>query len=107
MQVSGACVLSTYIKEIDRFIDYLNSFDFDINQWAFYGGHYGQELTSRISSYNPLNIELIKNLKELSIKLLNNEVKLVESKAKQFENEQSYYCFYKTAEMVIRKSLIK
>ena len=40
-------------------------------------------------------------------KLLNNEVELIESNAKQYENEQSYYCCYKNAEMIIRKTLIK
>lgn len=107
MQVSGASILSEYIKEIDRFIAFLRSYGYDENEWTLYGGHYGQELTSRLSKYNPLTIELVKNLKKLSIKLINNEIKLVESNAKQFENEQSYYCYYKNAEMIIRKSLIK
>ena len=107
MQVSGACNLSTYIKEIDRFLKDIQALDMSLEEVTLYGGHYGQEYTSRLTSYNPLNIELVKNLKELSVKLLNNEVELTISNAKQYENEQSYYCCYKNAEMIIRKSLIK
>lgn len=107
MQVSGASILSEYIKEIDRFINYLLTYNNNKSEWKLYGGHYGQEYTSRLGVYNPLTIELVENLKELSIKLINNEITLIESNAKQFENEQSYYCNYKNAEMIIRKSLIK
>ena len=105
MQVNEASTLSTYSKEIDRFIEYLASI-FSLDKWTIYGGHYGQEETGRLG-YNPLNIVMIKNLSKLCIKLINNEVSLQESNAKQFNNEKSYYACYKNAEMIIRKSLIK
>lgn len=104
MQVKQASCLSTYIKEIDRFLNYLDSFGFKFN---FYGGHLGQEYTSRIGKYNPLNKELVINLKILSQKLLNNEIELQDCNATMFTNEKSYYAVYETAEMIIRKSLIK
>lgn len=104
MQVKQASCLSTYIKEIDRFLNYLDSFNFKFN---FYGGHLWQEYTSRIGKYNPLNKELVINLKILSQKLLNNEIELQDSNATMFNNEKSYYAVYETAEMIIRKSLIK
>lgn len=105
MQVNEASTLSTYSNEIDRFVNYLSSIS-SLDEWTIYGGHYGQEETGRLG-YNPLNIEMIKNLSKLCIKLINNEVSLQESNAKQFNNEKSYYACYKNAEMIIRKSLIK
>ena len=106
MQVDAATSLSTYIENIDCFLNYLSSYDFDLSNWVLYGGHLGQETTGRLG-YNPLNIEMIKNLKVLSGKLINNEVELLDSNAKMYCNEKSYYASYKNAEMIIRKSLIK
>lgn len=105
MQVNEATILSIYSSEIDRFIDYLSSIA-SLNDWVIYGGHYGQEETGRLG-YNPLNIDMIKNLSILSIKLINGEITLQDSNAKEYNNEKSYYACYKNAEMIIRKSLIK
>lgn len=107
MQVFDALPLSKYIESIDNFINYLKSnYDIDINDWTYLGGHYGQEKTSRFG-YNPLNAEMVLNLKELSRLLLLDKVELIPSDAMKFNNEQSYYVSYKNAEMVIRKSNIK
>ena len=38
---------------------------------------------------------------------IGGEVSLLDSNAKSFNNEKSYYASYKNAEMIIRKSLIK
>ena len=105
MQVNEAYPLSIYVEEIDRFLNYLSNFA-SLSMWTLYGGHYGQEETGRLG-YNPLNTEMVKNLKELSIKLIGGEVSLLDSNAKSFNNEKSYYASYKNAEMIIRKSLIK
>lgn len=105
MQVNEALPLSVYVEEIDRLLDYLNKIS-SLSTWTLYGGHYGQEETGRLG-YNPLNVEMIENLKELSIKLINGEAPLLDSNAKSYNNEKSYYASYKNAEMIIRKSLIK
>lgn len=105
MQVNEAYPLSIYVEEIDRFLNYLSNVA-SLSMWTLYGGHYGQEETGRLG-YNPLNTEMVKNLKELSIKLIGGEVSLLDSNAKSFNNEKSYYASYKNAEMIIRKSLIK
>ena len=107
MQVSEACCLSEYIINIKRFLKILESYSYPLEKWCLFGGHYGQEYTSRVSSYNPLNIEMVKNLMILSQKLIDNEVELQDSNATSFNSEKSYYAVYKNAEMVIRKSLIK
>ena len=85
MQVNEASTLSVYSKEIEKFISYLNSFS-SLNDWIVYGGHYGQEETGRLG-YNPLNIEMIINLKHLSNKLINNEIELLESKINKIIKE--------------------
>lgn len=106
MQVATACNISTYKKSIDYFLKYLNDNYGNYNQFKLYGGHIGQEYTSRQFSYNPLNFNLIENLSILCEKLLNNEVNFEEYPI-SFLNEKAYYTHYKNAEIVVRKSLIK
>ncbi len=107
MQVFDALPLSKYIESIDNFINYLkNNYDLDIHDWTYLGGHYGQEKTSRLG-FNPLNTEMVLNLKELSKRLLLDQIELIPSDAMKFHNEQSYYASYQNAEMIIRKSNIK
>ncbi len=108
MQVLEATNLSTYIDEINKFKVYLakNYKNILFNEWQFLGGHLGQEKTSRLGVYNPLNSELVDNLIELSKGLINNTISLQQTGAKSFNNETSYYASYKNAEMIIRKSLI-
>ncbi|HOE77696.1 MAG TPA: MBL fold metallo-hydrolase [Bacilli bacterium] len=108
MQLNDASDLSTYIREIDKFKAYLiDNYKISFYDWHYYPGHLGQEYSSKVSPYNPLDSYLIDDLKELSVKLINKEVELIESPAKQGNNEQSYYASYKKAEMITRKSLIK
>lgn len=108
LQLSDASDLSSYIQEIDKFKAYLiNNFDISFYDWHYYPGHLGQEYASKVSSYNPIDSYLIDDLKVLSIKLINNEIELIESASKQGNNEQSYYARFKKAEMITRKSLIK
>ena len=91
MQVFDALPLSKYIESIDNFINYLkNNYDLDIHDWTYLGGHYGQEKTSRLG-FNPLNTEMVLNLKELSKRLLLDQIELIPSDAMKFHNEQSYY----------------
>lgn len=107
MQVLEALPLSEYIKSIDNFLNYLNeNYNYNVDDWSYYPGHLGQEYTGKLG-YNPLNTNMVRNLKELSVKLLANKIDLLPSKALSFNNEKSYYVSYKNAEMVIRKSLIK
>lgn len=108
LQLNDASDLSTYIKEIDKFKAYLiSNYNISFYDWHYYPGHLGQEYLSKVSSYNPIDSNLIDDLKELSLKLINNEVELVECQAKQGTNEQSYYARFKKAEIITRKSLIK
>ena len=108
LQLNDASDLSTYIKEIDKFKAYLiNNCDISFYDWHYYPGHLGQEFQSKVSSHNPVDSYLIDDLKELSEKLINNEVELIESSAKQGYNEQSFYARFKKTEMITRKSLIK
>lgn len=108
LQLNDSSDLSTYIKEMDKFKDYLiNNYDISFYDWHYYPGHLGQEYESKVSSYNPIDSYLIDNLKELSDKLINNEVEMIECSAKQGNNEQSYYARFKKAELITRKTLIK
>lgn len=107
MQVKEAIYLSAYIQSIDNFINYLTkNYNYPFEQWTYYGGHLGQEKTGPLG-YNPLNSELVKNLKVLSQLILNQKIKLIASSAKSFTGEPSFYANYKNAEMVLRPSIIQ
>ncbi len=107
MQVNEALPLSKYIESIENFKNYIiNNYNYDYYKWNYLGGHLGQETTGRMG-FNPLNSEMIENLKTLSQLTLEHKVMLQSTSATEFNNEKSYYVCYKNAEMVIRKSLIK
>ncbi len=108
MQVNEATCLSQYRDSIGNFIEYLkNNYPLNLKEWHFWGGHYGQEKTSRLQKYNPLNIELVMNMKILCDKVLNHQVVYQSSTAQEYNHETSYYVQYETAEMIIRKSLVR
>lgn len=107
MQVSEGLPLSIYIKSIEEFKKHLeDNYDIDFYDWKYYGGHLGQEHTGKLG-FNPLNSEMVDNLKILSQLLLEGKLQLEETDATEFNGEKSYYVCYKNAEMIIRKSLIK
>ncbi len=101
MQVLEALPLSEYAQSIENFIQYLTThYDFSFDEWTYFGGHLGQEKTGKLG-YNPLNSEMVKNLKTLSLLLLKHQIPLIPSKAKSFTNLPSYYACYKNAEMIV------
>lgn len=101
MQVKEALPLSLYAQSIDNFIQYLKThYDFPFENWTYFGGHLGQEKTGKLG-YNPLNSEMVQNLKILSTLLLEKKCSLSPSQAKSFTNKPSYYACYKNAEMIV------
>ena len=107
MQVKTATNISTYLKSIKYFKKYIKENYSDYKEFIFYGGHYGQEYTSRLNVYNPLNLSMLDDFEVLCKKLLKNEVELEFTMAKRFNKEKSYYVKHNRSEMIIRKSLIK
>lgn len=107
MQVPTASNISTYLNSIRKFKQYLKDNYKDYLDFIFYPGHLGQEHTSLLNRYNPLNHSMLDDYEVLCKKLLNNEIEFKNTLAKCFNNEKSYYVCYNNAEMIIRKSLIK
>lgn len=108
MQVKEASTLSTYISSIMKFLAYLDAnYPFDKHEFTLWGGHYGQEVTSRLAPYNPLNIDMVFNMMMLCQKILNKEIILNECDSMRFNDEVSLYASYENAEIVTRASLVK
>lgn len=107
MQVPTSTTISTYLSEIKKFKEYLyNNYD-DVDKFVFYGGHFGQDKTSRLKIYNPLNLSMIDDFIVLCKLLLENKIEFHQTNATNFCDETSYYVFYNKAEMIVRKSIIK
>lgn len=107
LQLNSCLPLSVFKKSAEKLLNYLkNNYDFAIDSWEVWGGHYGQETTGRLG-YNPLNIEMIKNYIVLADKLLKNEIEYEKTKEIVCCDEQTYYACYKTAELIFKKSLLK
>lgn len=69
------------------------------DHWKFYGGHDAQEYESKVSDYNRLDFQLLKDMEVLCKKILHGEVKVLPSKAKAFSGPSLYAAYHK-AEMI-------
>ncbi|MCI5745266.1 MAG: MBL fold metallo-hydrolase [Erysipelotrichaceae bacterium] len=105
MQTNEATSLKEYLNSIESFLSFCQN-DFANITWNLWGGHYGQEKTSRLNRYNPLNMKMVENMAVLCKKILNNELQLIGCNAKKYNNEDSLYASYDSAEIIIRKSII-
>ena len=103
MQIEGALTIKEYRNGIHKAIKELRSIGCD-DTWHFYGGHANQEYQSKVSSYNPLCLALLKDMETLCTKLLNNEVDLIETDVKS--DSVPYYAAYGKAEILTTKERI-
>ena len=103
MQIEGALTIKEYRNGIHKAIKELRSIGCD-DTWHFYGGHANQEYQSKVSSYNPLCLALLKDMETLCTKLLNNEVDLIETDVKS--DSVPYYAAYSKAEILTTKERI-
>ena len=101
MQIPHTLPLSSYRDSLKEVIEYLEYIGVDDN-WQFWGGHNQQESMSKVSSFNKLDFSLMKDMKVLCDKLLNDEIQGTLSKAPTFTDESAYYASFGKAEMIYK-----
>ncbi|MGN1183295.1 MAG: MBL fold metallo-hydrolase [Faecalibacillus sp.] len=105
MQLDECLHISIYQKNIQKVIKYLENINVD-DHWLFYGGHDQQEYQSKVSDYNRLDMQLLKDMEQLCQKLLNHQVRFEKSDALMMSS-QPYYVFFQKAEMIVTKEKIR
>lgn len=103
MQIEGALTIEEYRNGIRHALKELTSLGCD-DTWHFYGGHANQEYQSKVSSYNPLCLALVKDMETVCTKLLNDEAELTEADVKS--DSIPYYAAYGKAEILTTKERI-
>ena len=106
MQLYHSLPIKDYLANLDKVIAYLESKGVD-NTWKFWGGHNQQETMSKVSSYNQLDLNLMKDLSSLCKQLLDGKIEGVENSAPTFDDQQAYYVAYRKAEMIYQKNSLK
>ena len=106
MQLFHSLNLKTYQKNLKQAIDYLEKTGVD-QTWKFWGGHNQQESMSKVSSFNRLDFDLMKDMYQLCIKLINHEITGVLNQAPTFDNHQAFYASYQKAEMIFQENSLK
>ncbi len=104
LQLPESLNMSCYLKALKRVIKKLEDMGVD-DTWNFIGGHYGQEHESLVSDYNKLNFSLVKDLYDLTYKLLNKQIEYKKTDAMAFDYKP-YYVSYQKAEMIIIKEKV-
>lgn len=106
MQLFHSLNLKMYQKNLKQAIDYLEKTGVD-QTWKFWGGHNQQESMSKVSSFNRLDFDLMKDMYQLCIKLINHEITGVLNQAPTFDNHQAFYASYQKAEMIFQENSLK
>lgn len=105
MQLDESLCIRQYDENIKKVVLELQKHQVNEN-WSFYGGHDGQEYQSKVSAYNRLDFDLLKDMDKLCMKLMANQVEFQETKALKMTDQPYYVCFGK-AEMIITKEKIR
>lgn len=104
MQLDESLSIKMYHQNLHAVISKLIDLQVD-NEWQFYGGHDQQEYQSKISEFNRLDFELLKDMEQLSKKLLQRKINFYDTKALKM-TYQPYYVSFKKAEMIVVKEKI-
>lgn len=103
MQVDHALSIQGYHDSLVHCLHQFYKYGVDMT-WNFYGGHAYQEFQSQVSSYNPLNIELLGDMIQLCQLLINHQVNYREIQTRSFSTGQPYYACYHKAEIIFTLS---
>lgn len=104
MQIEGALTIQEYLEGLRKAYDMLKRLHCD-SSWQFFGGHAGQELLSRVSSYNPVSLELMKDMEQLCSGLLSGTCKM--QKAEVRSDGIPYYSSFGKAEILTTEDRIR
>ena len=109
MQVPTASPLSEYAASLRTAAEVLTKLGVEDGLWAFLGGHAAQRFMSTVMGYNPISLNMFEDMAKLCDKLISGEVtpvkEGVDERAGRFGDV--YFAKYGSAEMMIRKDLIR
>ena len=106
MQLFHSLKLSEYRDNLKQVINYLTDCNVD-QTWKFWGGHNQQESMSTVSTYNRLDFDLMKDMYQLTNKLINKEITGIKNNAPTFDDHQAYFASYQKAEMIYQENSLK
>lgn len=99
MQVDYALSIKEYYYSLKECLHKLEALNVD-DQWTFLGGHAFQEYQSKVSSYNKLNIDLLKDMIQLCYLLINHQIEYKDIHTREFSTGKPYYASYNKAEII-------
>lgn len=105
LQCTGALTVSEYRENLLECMDRLKELGVD-SSWRFCGGHDGQEYMSRVSDYNRLDIDLMKDMAELCRLVKEGRVQSSPADVMEFPEGKPYYARHGKAEMFFVKEKI-
>lgn len=105
MQLEESLSIQAYCQNLHSIIEELKEQGVDDN-WQFFGGHDHQEYESKVSKYNRLDFELLKDMEQLCIRLLHHEIVFHDTNALRMTH-QPYYVSFRKAEMIVTKEQIE
>lgn len=106
MQLYHSTSLIPYQRILKETITYLEKQGVD-NTWKFWGGHNLQATQSKVGPYNKLDLQLMKDLEQLCLKLINKEITGIKNAAPTYNGNQAYYASYNKAEIIYQENSLK
>lgn len=104
MQLDESLDIHTYQRHMQDVLARLEKMNVD-DHWLFYGGHDQQEYQSKVSDYNRLDIQLLKDMIKLCQNLIDHQIVYEKSKVLMMSH-QPYYVAYHKAEMIVTKEKV-
>ncbi|MDO4466203.1 MAG: MBL fold metallo-hydrolase [Bacillota bacterium] len=101
MQLDESSNITNYKKALWNILKVFKAFQVD-ETWKFFGGHDKQEFQSKVSSYNPLDLKLVKDMHKLCVELGKGTIDFQETENMAM-SQKPYYVVYNKAEMITTK----
>lgn len=104
LQLDECLTIKQYHQNLLTVLQQFHDFQVD-HTWIFYGGHDKQEYQSKVSDYNCLDIQLVKDMEQLCQKLIKQELEFHHTKVMK-ATYTPYYVAYRKAEAIVTKEKI-
>lgn len=101
MQLDECSNITTYKKSLWNILKVFKEYKVD-ETWTFFGGHDKQEFQSKVSSYNPLCLQLVKDMHKLCVELEKGNIELEDIEIRSM-SQKPYYAAYNRAEIITTK----
>lgn len=101
MQLDECSNVKSYKKSLWDILKVFKEYNVD-EAWTFFGGHDKQEFQSKVSSYNPLCLQLVKDMHKLCVGLEKGSIELEDIEIRAM-SQKPYYAAYNKAEIITTK----